>query len=563
MPYVTMTLQETVESVSRPILFDMIAQIKSITKVDSTAKIIFPGDTGKMQQQGSSIDNKDRQTELSTGRYVYVEVEEDYDPQYMATTAITFPEQNPIFYDPDTHVTINPLYATTRVTLHFKYQAPSRTEVLRWRDDIRMRLSGMRDIHLHQISYHFLMPDQYMLLLRAVYNNKQRILNSNQTFQEYVASNITSRAKLISDMVGQDVRLSIAETQTRIVGMYGFDSMPEKPTRDSDTAVWTGEFTYEFTYEKPNMMAARYPVIVYNELLPKEFIGFWNKEYDLDNVRKSYSYSIGSLSNFESEKQPGKYINFKAETRLPDFDDFNPQTVPTSSVGIVTALCQVDETDYVSLMNLNDLGSVVIDSDILNFIQQSELPFITNLYQSIFSLDFYTNYTLMSTGQLVCLPDLTVQSVNKLSLTNFYHVRFSIITDLSLINYAFFQRLQNFPKALYKIIVAINESLNNNPYLQSISELPQVSAADFNLIFSKMLGLRNVGVTNPNAYTRLPASITEQTGQSVIYSGNSGSGLINDPFATIRGQSLENYRNLSIRMNTVYLGSIAAYRTNT
>jgi hypothetical protein len=168
----------------------------------------------------------------------------------------------------------------------------------------------------------------------------------------------------------------------------------------------------------------------------------------------------------------------------------------------------------------------------------------------------------MSTGQLVCLPDFTIQSVNKLSLTNFYHVRFSITSDLSLVNFAFFQRLQNFPKALYKIITAVNEALNDNPYLQSISELPQVSAADFNLIFSKMLGLRNVGVTNPNAYTRLPTSITQQTQQSVIYSGNNGSGLINDPFATIRGQSLENYRNLSKRMNTVYLGNIAAYRKN-
>lgn len=536
MPFVKITLQENTESITRPIVMDIVNQVKSIVKIPDSVQIIFPGDTGKMQQQGSAIDNTSRQTQLQSQRYVYIEVEELDDPQYGMSTAVNFPEYNPVFNDPKNFVQIGPLYSTSNVTIRFKYQAPSRTELKRWVDDIRMRISGMRDVNLHKIDYHFLMPDQYMLLLQAVYANLQQLSPTNQTFAQYVASNISTRAKLITDLVGQDIRLSIAETQMRIIGRYDFDAFPDKPEREEDNAVWTGSFSYKFTYERPTMMTARYPIMVANSLLPQEYIAFWNTNYNDLNVNRAYSYSIGSLSQFEVQNEPARYIDFNYEYRLPYYDDFNPQTTPTSAVGIFNALCEVDPADQQSLLNLNQLGDIILDEDILSFIVSSEYPFITNLYQSIFYLSFYTNYTLQSSGNLTCDAALNIKATAPLNLNNFHHVRLTIITDLSLVNVAFYQRLRYYPKALVKIVTAVNEGLRNNPVLQSIAELPYVNDADFSVLFANLLGLRNVGKNNLANYNPI------------------------DPFGSIRGPALELYRNNATRFNTVMRSNIIAKR---
>ena len=535
MPFVKVTIPENIENITRPVVMGIVSDLKSITNIDPSTRIIFPGDTGKMQQQGMAIDDPSRQVRLSSESYVYIEVEQDDDPQYMASTAVNFPEYNPFFRDPQVHVSLFPLYATTNVKINFKFQSRSRTDIVRWRDNIRMRLSGMRDIHLHSVAYHYNIPDAFLVLLAAVYQNKQRLLQSPQTLKEYIASNISTRARIVTDLVGKDLELSIAETQMRIVGRYTFDSMPEKPERIADEAVWTGSFTYEFTYERPTMVAARYPVTVFNQVLPSAFIGFWNTDLDDDLNKKSYSYSIGALSNFESQEEPKRYINFKAFHQLPSFDDFNPQTVASGTVGLFNALCQVDETDFVTLMNLGDLGDLAIDQDILSFIIAQELPYLPKLYMSMLNLSLYENYTLMRTDTLQILPDLTIQSKTPLDPKNFYHVRFSILTDLSLVNFNAFLRLQNYPAALVKMISAVNSAIRNNPYLQSLQELPTVNSADFSLLFAKMLGLRNVGKTGTSA-------------------------LLNDPFASIRGQALELFRNNSTRMNTVQSSYILSER---
>ncbi len=552
MPFVSITIPETVESVSRPIIYDIIKEVQEITKIDSKAKIVFPGDTGKMQQAGSAINEESKKALLAAGRYVYIEVEEDYDPQYLASTAVALPEQIPVFLDKEIDVVFRPLYATSIVTLKFKYQAPSRTEVLRWRDDIRMRLSRNRDINLHDITYHYLVPPPYLCLLKDIYNNRERLLQDNQTFEQYVTSNITTRAKIVTDMTGKDVRLAISEKQCRIVGMFTFDSIPEKAQRDADLSVWSIEFGYKFTYEKPNMMSARYPIIVYNQLLPSEYIAFGNTEYNIDNIEKSASVSVKALHHFEAPKQVTERINLRAEFNLPTYDDFVPTVKATSSVGIFNALCQVDETDLMTLMNLNDIGDLCVDPDILYFIQNSEAPFLGELYLSIFNICLYSNYVLNETGTLVCLPDLTIQATRPLDLHKAHRVRLSIITDLSLIDPAFFNRLMNYPKALYKIMIALNAALRNNPGLQSIRELPYVNAADFSLLYTAMTGFRYVQGKCSNTTPPPPDSLITQTPVSNIYSSNpAATSVVNDPFACLRGAGLELLRQNTVSMKTV------------
>jgi DUF2075 family protein len=63
------------------------------------------------------------------------------DPYALATTAVNQAEHPTVFYDSKLQVSLAPIYVTTDVSLNVKYRTPSRTEALRWQDDLRVRLS--------------------------------------------------------------------------------------------------------------------------------------------------------------------------------------------------------------------------------------------------------------------------------------------------------------------------------------------------------------------------------------------------------------------------------------
>ncbi len=554
MPFVQITIPGLIEMVTRPVVKGIISQLQDIIKIDKSTKIVYPGDTGKMQQAGTAIGSEGAQAFLSTDKYLFVEVEEDYDSTYLSATAITQNEQIPIFVDKEINAVMSPLYCTTSLSIRFKYQSSSRTEVMRWRDDIRMRLSALRDINVHDVTYSYIVPAPYLLLLQDIFNNKQRLLANGSSFEEYIASNITTKASVVSDMVGQDRRLVIKETQCRVVGIFGFDAVPEKPQRDNDLGIWTIELPYKLTYERPVMVAMRYPITVYNALLPQEYIAFWNQEYDLDNVKKSYGTSIGSFANFEASSQASKVVNFKAEIRLPDFDDFKPDAVPSGSAGVFTALCLVDETDLVSLVNLNDLGDIIIDQDILNYIVAQELPYIAIPYSSMFTLSLYINGTLQDAGSLIVDSSLNVKSTKPLNLKDVHHVRLSLMADLSLVYKDFYTRILNYPMVIYKLVATLNESLRNHPGLVELTKMDSVTVDDFNLLFAMMMGLRYIP---KNGRTMGVNTSSTKTPMSTIYSPTAGNNL-NSPIASIQGQGLIDFANMATRINTVQIGYIVS-----
>ena len=62
----------------------------------------------------------------------------------------------PIFKDTKLGVYLTPVYSKTNVTINFKYRTPSKTEAMRWRDDMRNKLSQMRDMKVDVVADYYL-----------------------------------------------------------------------------------------------------------------------------------------------------------------------------------------------------------------------------------------------------------------------------------------------------------------------------------------------------------------------------------------------------------------------
>lgn len=537
MPNLTITLPENSQSVTRPVIMDIVRQVEEITKIDVSSKIFFPGDVQRMQTPGTNIDNNNERFAIfNTDRITFVEVEEDYNKDALSTTAITRLEHIPIFQDEALRVKMTPVYATSAITINFTYRCPSKTEALRWRDDMRIKISQMRDLNLHTITYHYPIPLEYLVILKLIHEKREAIEPYGQSFQEYVYSLSNQRLKLVSDLVGKDTRLVIPDCQTRILGKFDFDGLPNKVERDETNGVYTIAFSYQFEYEKPVGCNMKYPVMIHNQLLPADYIEFTDDAYNLDKVNKTFPLSLYAMNGFETDTIMNGVIDPGYILRLPEYDDFRLNQFHPGTGSIFFALCEVD-TDKKTLCNLNELGEIALDEDILTFIREKEYPYLTKLYQSILHVDLYRNEFLTNFNTITCDNQLNIKAINPLDLRNQHRIRLSIVCDLTLLSREAIERLKGYPKAFVKIISAINELLRNHPDFVNLGDKKRITALEFDAVYQALTGFPMNNGTNINRNQ---------------YYGSNHNGLFRD----IDPRVLENYRRNRIGHQTVQISQI-------
>ena len=540
MPNIYLTIPEVEQAVSRPSILKIVQQVQELTGFPENTKTMFAGDIRTQQTAGSGIADTSRHPRFDNDVYNYIEVEEDHDLMSINTTAVGRKEHIPVFFDEKLGVQISPIYSSVNVSINFVYKSPSKTDVLRWRDQIRMKISAMRDINLHKIEYHFGIPVQLLVILKHIYDKREAVEPYGDTFEQYVKSFSTERLTLLGDLVGKNARIAVTETQTRIVGLYDFEGMPQKPERE-DTGNWSITFTYKFTYDRPLGMQMKYPVMVHNQLLDDPYLNYQLPFDKQEIVPKSFSYSLNAMHAFENDTVMNAVRQIDPLIRIPDCDDF---VTTFNAVGYAPALSVLTsvEDDKKTLFNLNELGDYDIDVDILDFIRNSEFPYICRQFHSMLYLGFYRDKFLTNTESINCDLSLNVSSNQELDLRTQHRVRLFICTDLRMLKPGAIQRLREYPKALVKIIGCINELIRDHPDFNELYTMKRVSHVHFDKIYSIITGFHTQTVQGEKGHYYGPGIDRREL------------------FKDLDPRVVENYRRNNYARNTVMNNQIVAKR---
>lgn len=541
-----MTLPDVVQAVTRPVVYAIIEQVQKITGIKKDTKIYFPGDIETMRTAGTTIDDKDdRFAVFESSSIMFIEVEEEFNQDNIASTVIGRNENMKAFYDPALGASLTPVYASTDVTINFKYRSNSKNEVVRWRDDIRNRVSQMRDINLHVVKYHYGIPSEILGLIYELYTKRENYLGYDQTFAEYVTSHSSPRLTVIGDLAGGSNALAVSESQRDIIGMFGFDTTPDKPERDDQSGTWTISFPYKFTYDRPTGVNVSYPIMVHNQLINKIYTDHLEKGYDLNPPEKTYTKSLGALSYFAVNASADRNMDPKYVLTIPSFDDYVLRNEPDGTGTYMTVLAEVDTSDKKTMFNLRELGDIVIDEDIMEFIAGGEYQYMVKPYESILNISLYREGNLARHDAAFITPTLDFKANDVLDLRKQHRARFSIVTNLSMMSVDAFGRLAKYPKALKKIIGAINELLRNHPGFNNLGLNGPITRIELTRLYEVLTGFSlNSGVGVKHYYGDVGFK--------------QGKGLFGD----LDPAMVEYYRNNSVRRNTVMItGLIALART--
>lgn len=435
MPTVSLALDNVNKFIVTNSIYNIALEIASIIKVYNNLDIVtmYRGDEitltdGKANITTNRVDNVP--TTIAARRLI-VNIIDTYNEDALTTTATHQEEQYPIFVDHDIDVVIYPIYLQTDYTISFTFYTPSRNEIEKVVDDIRMRLSQTRNIFIHDIEYDYALPEVVEDFVADVYTNKNRLVP--QTLQDYFQSCSTRRIHLISDLVGSNVALAVRERQVRVVGLFDFAPLPDKPEKDNNVYKFT--FDYKFTIDKPSSLVMKYPIMVCNQLLPPKYMDFLvNREAAWEKNRTlSYSNSLYALSHFESHRQLENRVNIDLPVNVPEIDEFKKKSIHKGYGIVASFLAQIDETDKKTLLNLKDIDPYSIDPDILTYIAL-ERQYVVHPYSSYVYFGLYQEGRYFNMDNLEMDASYTVKATNELSLFKPTRVLFNYCLDTSNLN---------------------------------------------------------------------------------------------------------------------------------
>lgn len=462
MPSINIPIGDLTSTVERPVIYDIIRQMQDLTGISSKTPVHFYGDDAKAPQWNSQqVGGKYQSDNLWPHmENITIEVDEDYTPDRLISSSIKQPDNPFIFIDEEVGTYIKPVYSATDVVIRVKFKARDKNQANRWRNEIRTRTGMNRDINMHEITYSYHLPEEYLGILENLYTLKENINGTGESFKDWFFNHASDRIGNVSDLAGKNVILVVSEKAAGIQGLFDFEGVPDKPEKEDDHEVWTIGFSYKFKYEKPINTVMYYSNFIHQQAVAKKYLGN-APAYSLQNVWKNRPTSAENFAFFQEDNRIFKAMANKG-LAIPSFDEFIPRNIPSTTLKVFTIVTFITPTDKRSLFNLRHLGEFNLDEEVLNFIAASEYPYITKSFNSIFNLHLYENTNIVEDGILTVDSDLNVNATADLDLNKTYRVRLSMGADMSYLTAPALSRLKDFPTVRDKVVSAINLALGSS-----------------------------------------------------------------------------------------------------
>lgn len=463
MPKIVFTNPGVKDSVTRPVVLDIVRQVLEWTGLPKETPIQFPGELERVYQPGSTISTEVEFNRFEPNRRWNISVEEEHQMDRVLSTAVLYDDNPHTFWDGDTQVYMRPVYAPTDVTITIANVSKDKNEAIRWRDDIAARVSMGRDVKVHNANYSYLIPEEFFPIFKEIHRLRENVAGYGESFETYFHRYLSKKARILTDLIGKNQAWGVGETQARIIGYFDFDAAPEQGDR-GEAAEWRISFTYRFKYDKPVASLLKYPLMVHNQLISKDFRPTRLPER-IEDYQLNYSMSSRALATFESYRPSEN--NGIPGIAIPEFDEFLPAagSVAPDTLRVLTALTSVDLTNPRDLLSLYELGEVSLDPQILSYMR-GEAPYLTQLGRSFMHVNVYKDTTLMARQHYEVSDTLMVRLKVDPDLRATYHVRVSLYERPILLPSDAKERLRNHCGAAQLMMLALRPTLRDEGLLR-------------------------------------------------------------------------------------------------
>lgn len=444
MPKTLHTNDGVKESVTRPIVFDITRQIQEWTGLEEM-NILFAGDAEVAIQPGSALGDTTEDLNRTASQPLWrVNVKEEHRTEKLLATAVHQMEHAAFFKDPALEVYLRPVYSPTILTLEFEYRSTDVNNARRWRDEIRARVSTNRSSRTHIVKYHFLVPKEFLPLLKHIHELREAQGGYGEDFDTYLNNHFTQNVTELTTLAGTEPRWAIAEQQGRIMGLFEFTELPDESQKQGDTSAYRQVFSYRIYYDCPIATAADYPILVHNQLIDQQWLMFQPKD-DMQVFESRASRSNVALGAFEIDRLARPTV--KSGLRLPEFHEFYPESAPRFTLQILSALVGVetkeDNPDNRKIMNFNEIDeNWEFRQEFIDHLRY-DYAYLHKYCESLVNLTVYDGSMPLHHSLFSVDKDLNVVLNFDPDIRRTYYVRLSLLTDPTMLSAAAKTRARN------------------------------------------------------------------------------------------------------------------------
>lgn len=481
MPKIKETLQETTQSIRRPVAHSVAQLILSYTGLDSSEiEIVDTNYASATAIPGSKLHGTGRSADKKFGGHskLTLEYNEKYLEDNITSTAVAWRDNPCLFNDRDLVVDIRPIYARAEMTLNIQYRARSATLAQQWIDDIRHRVSAERAELPLTVNYRYDIPYHFMLRLAHIYECREKVAGFGDTFTEWLRKIADKSITTSSDSAGNNTVFSVSEIQTNVIGWFDFAVAPEAE-RNDENGTHTINFSFTFSYDKPIAVIMSHPIIVHNQLLDSRFLPN-PAPYVIDESGAAMTITARALATVRNQSGvgPRPWVHPLGGIVYPSYDDWNPTTKPRWLQNIFTTIVTVDQNDPLLVCNLNDLPGFKLKPEFIEFIRKYPKYVFDQTYSPLVIV-FFSGETRWSPEDLWIDEDLNIRAKSTISLRIIHHLMIGLSLDLSLLTTEGRRILREDGPIALTFLKAIDPTLESRGLLPKLLGGKVISKLDF------------------------------------------------------------------------------------
>jgi len=509
MPAVVKTIAETTQAITRPVVMGAIDLLKKYTGIKESVVVQVFTNSNAAALPGTQInagDGADRKFDA------HEKIKADYTEEYDDTDALTAPtnwrDNVPIFLDQPLQVFLRPVYVKAKVDIRMEYRFTNEAAAQRWLADIRTYVSMERAELPMELEYSYQIPTAELVVLAHIHELRENVAGYNQTLTEWFREKFDDRVTVQKTNSEKGHQFSVQERQGGILGWFDF-TMPPQPERNDTNGTWIAQFGFTFVYDKPISVMLNYPVMVHNQIVDSKYrkdpTPYTLTEQRLMNISRRAYEKLPFTRPREWQHPIGGIV-------VPSYDDWLPTKFDSATTSVFTTIIMVDSEDPYQIANLQEMGNWEINPILLEWVRENKKS-VFKLNMSPFVIEFYSENTRWTPEALYLDESLNLRSVTPLSERQRHHLRFAMVSDLSVLSEPYARILRNSGKVCIEVLKIVDPTLEPRGFIPRLRGGKMVAPLDWSKAVSA------IGTTDPTWKTR-PEYRRMTVGQFIFYIGD-------------------------------------------
>lgn len=433
---------------------------------------------------GGITEKNKREITMSGNRVLTVEFSDTYGEESQATGMANRPRGPAIIMDELIGLSAHVKRNVSNLRISIKASSSSRNEVKSIFDRYFSKINSGHESSLHDVKYMFGIPDPVINLLHHSWSLMESNSGYGRTFQQYVFSIASRKINLVSDSSGSSKKLIVNEAQTRIQGSLKPAVHDKETIKKNDEGIYEYEIEYNITIDVPMSIQLRYPIMIHNRMIGSDYIP--KAPIDHHNLRTNNIIGY-SLMTLETPRSIGIETADEAVS-IPPEDSFRAGFIDQPGLKpLLIALTQVDPEHPKDVLNMKDLGDMMIDPSVVSFLIDYDHSKVTEYGKCVFKINVYENDIRIPDRLICCDKNLIIKVATDMSQRCTYRVVFSISSKLDWLNESAWDSLRANPKILALVLSTMNPNIGRFP------EIREMYKSDKLLPYQELWVKNNVG----------------------------------------------------------------------